>query len=107
MVKVTLDEIEYSVNPCPPRLSAHTALCGQLMQKHVSTLEEAQEVSDLIGEICKLVLQASVKPYPEEEGHHLVLYNHVISETSKVFDQFFPSSSKDPVSGKSFKSEAQ
>jgi hypothetical protein len=107
MVKVTVDDVEYIVNPCPPRLSAHTALCGHLMRRQVSTLEEAEEVNKLIGEICKLVLQASVKPYPEEEGHHLALYNHVISETNKTIEQFFPSSPKDLVSGQPSKSEAQ
>lgn len=107
MAKVTLDNIEYAVYPCPPRLSAHTALCGRLMQKQVSTLEDAEEVNKLIGEICKMVLQASVKPYPEEEGHHLALYNHVLSETNKTIDQFFPSPPKDPVCGQSSKSETQ
>ena len=86
-VKVKIADVEYTVSPCPPYLAAHMSLLGKTMQRQAENLAEAKEIHEVGKELCKTILDATVKPTPQDEGHYNALYNFVIEETNRFFQR--------------------
>ena len=93
-MKVKIGNNEYTVTPLPPRLAPHNAFYSELLQRKPSSVEEAQEIGKNLGELCEIILTATVTPTPREE-HYTQLYNAVVELTNRVLSQsFFPTASK-------------